>query len=156
MIPPTLLTKILFIYDLFLAVPGLRCCTGFSAVVVSGSYSVVAVHRLRWLWSTALGSGVSVVVAHGLSSFGSQALWHGLSSCGAQASLFCGIWDLPGSGMEPVLPALAGRFFTTEPPGKTPLHSLYTLFDYKFYTESGKCSKPISSIFPLVNTVYVK
>ena len=51
--------------------------------------------------------------------------------------------------MEPVLPALAGRFFTTEPPGKTPLHSFYTLFDYKFYTESGKRSKPISSIFPL-------
>ena len=28
------------------------------------------------------------------------------------------MWDLPGPGMEPVSPALAGRFFTTEPPGK--------------------------------------
>ena len=28
------------------------------------------------------------------------------------------MWDLPGSGIEPVLPALSGRFFTTEPPGK--------------------------------------
>ena len=28
------------------------------------------------------------------------------------------MWDLPGSGIEPVSPALAGRFFTTEPPGK--------------------------------------
>ena len=28
------------------------------------------------------------------------------------------MWDLPGSGMEPVSLALAGGFFTTEPPGK--------------------------------------
>ena len=26
--------------------------------------------------------------------------------------------DLPGSGIEPTCPALAGGFFTTEPPGK--------------------------------------
>ena len=26
--------------------------------------------------------------------------------------------DLPGPGTEPVSPALAGGFFTTEPPGK--------------------------------------
>ena len=26
--------------------------------------------------------------------------------------------DLPGSGIEPLSPALAGRFFTTKPPGK--------------------------------------
>ena len=31
------------------------------------------------------------------------------------------MWDLPGSAIEPVSPALAGRFFTTEPPGK-PAH----------------------------------
>ena len=28
------------------------------------------------------------------------------------------MWDLTGSGTEPVSPALASRFFTTEPPGK--------------------------------------
>ena len=28
------------------------------------------------------------------------------------------MWDLSGSGIEPGSPALAGRFFTTEPPGK--------------------------------------
>ena len=28
------------------------------------------------------------------------------------------MWDLPGSGIEPVSPSLAGKFFTTEPPGK--------------------------------------
>ena len=27
-------------------------------------------------------------------------------------------WDLPDPGIEPASPALAGRFFTTEPPGK--------------------------------------
>ena len=28
------------------------------------------------------------------------------------------MWALPGPGIQPVSPALAGRFFTTEPPGK--------------------------------------
>ena len=28
------------------------------------------------------------------------------------------MWDLPGPGLEPVSPALAGRFLTTAPPGK--------------------------------------
>ena len=28
------------------------------------------------------------------------------------------MWDLPGPGLEPVFPALAGGFFTTVPPGK--------------------------------------
>ena len=43
----------------------------------------------------------------------------GLSSCGAQASLLHGMWDLLGPGLEPVSPALAGRFLTTVPPGKS-------------------------------------
>ena len=29
------------------------------------------------------------------------------------------MWDLPGPGLEPVSPALAGGFFTTVPPGKS-------------------------------------
>ena len=29
------------------------------------------------------------------------------------------MWDLTGSGVNPVSPALAGRFFTTGPPGKS-------------------------------------
>ena len=28
------------------------------------------------------------------------------------------MWDLPGPGLEPVSPALAGEFLTTAPPGK--------------------------------------
>ena len=41
-----------------------------------------------------------------------------LSSCGSRAQLLCGMWDLPRPGLEPVSPALAGRFLTTAPPGK--------------------------------------
>ena len=33
------------------------------------------------------------------------------------------MWDLPGPGLEPMSPALAGGFLTTVPPGKS-LHSL--------------------------------
>ena len=47
-----------------------------------------------------------------------------LSSCGSQAQLLRGMWDLPGPGLEPVSPALAGRFSTTAPPGKP------YIFDY--------------------------
>ena len=33
--------------------------------------------------------------------------------------LFRSTWDLPGPGLEPVSPALVGRFLTTAPPGKS-------------------------------------
>ena len=41
-----------------------------------------------------------------------------LSSCGSQAQLLRSMWDLLRPGLEPVSPALAGRFSTTAPPGK--------------------------------------
>ena len=41
-----------------------------------------------------------------------------LSSCSSWAQLLRGMWDLPGPGLEPVSPALAGGFSTTAPPGK--------------------------------------
>ena len=41
-----------------------------------------------------------------------------LSNCGSRAQLLSGMWDLPRPGLEPVSPALAGRFSTTAPPGK--------------------------------------
>ena len=44
-----------------------------------------------------------------------------LSSCGARAQMLHGMWDLPRPGLEPVSPALAGRFSTTVPPGKPQL-----------------------------------
>ena len=41
-----------------------------------------------------------------------------LSNCGSRAQPLRGMWDLPRPGLEPVSPALAGRFSTTAPPGK--------------------------------------
>ena len=41
-----------------------------------------------------------------------------LSNYGSWAQLLRGMWDLPRPGLEPVSPALAGRFSTTVPPGK--------------------------------------
>ena len=61
--------------------------------------------HLRWLPLSSTGSR-----AQGLSSCSSQLLQHRLDGCGT--------WDLPRSGVEPVSPASAGRFTTTEPPGK--------------------------------------
>ena len=42
--------------------------------------------------------------------FPRQEYWHELP--------FPFLGDLPDSGIEPAFPALVGRFFTTEPPGK--------------------------------------
>ena len=41
-----------------------------------------------------------------------------LGSCGSRAQLLHGMWDLPRPGLEPMSPALAGRFSTTAPPAK--------------------------------------
>ena len=61
------------------------------------------------------------VLGHaGFSSCSSQALEHSLSSYGARAQLLRGMWDLPGSGIKTVSPALAGGFLSTVPPGKSP------------------------------------
>ena len=51
--------------------------------------------------------------ARRLSSCGSRALECRLSSCGARAQLLGSMWDLPGPGIEPMSPALAGRLLTT-------------------------------------------
>ena len=68
----------------------------------------------------ALGVWASVVVARGL------------SSCGARAQLLRGMWDLPGPGLEPLSPALSGRFLTTALPGKSHYFSLYLqCFNFK-------------------------
>ena len=44
----------------------------------------------------------------------------GFSSCGPLAPLSHGMWNLPGPGIEPVSPVLAGRFLTTGPLGTSP------------------------------------
>ena len=52
--------------------------------------------------------------------------------------------DLPDPGMEPASPALAGRFFTTEPPGKPPKSSNLELF----HLLSGRESLTSQSFWP--------
>ena len=90
---------------------------GLSLVVLSGGYFLLwcmgfSLRRLLLLWSTG-SRRVS------FRSCGWRALEHRLSSCGARAQLLRGMWDLPRSGLKPVSPALAGRFLTTAPPGKS-------------------------------------
>ena len=41
-----------------------------------------------------------------------------LRNCGSRDQPLRGMWDLPRPGLEPVSPALSGRFSTTAPPGK--------------------------------------
>ena len=63
-----------------------------------------------WAW----GPWASSIVAPSLQSTGSIVAAQGLSCSEA-------MWDLPASGIEPASRALAGGFFTAEPPGK-PVH----------------------------------
>ena len=112
-----------FIY-LFLAALVFFAACRLSLVAVSRGYSlrcgVWASHCgvFSCCGARALGTWASVLVACGLSSCGSWALERRLSSCGTRAWLLSGMWDLPGPGIEPVSPALAGGFLTTVPPGK--------------------------------------
>ena len=53
----------------------------------------------------------SLVAEHGLQT-------RRLSNCGSGAQPLRGMWDPARPGLEPVSPALAGRFSTTAPPGK--------------------------------------
>ena len=73
----------------------------------------------------------------GLSCCGTWALAQGLGGRDTRAWLPCGMWDLPGPGIEPISSALAGEFLTTGPPGKACLVffnvKLYELFIYVGY-----------------------
>ena len=76
--------------------------------------TLVAEHRL-------LVVEASFVAEHelwGLQQCGSQALEHRLNRGGTRPQLLRGKWDLPGTEIEPKSSGLAGRFFTTELPGK--------------------------------------
>ena len=96
-----------YLFILFIAVLGLRfCARAFSScgkwgplfIAVRGPLTIVA----------------SLVAEHRLQTCR-------LSNCGSRAQLLRGMRDLPRPGLEPVSPALAGRFSTTAPPGK-PFH----------------------------------
>ena len=92
---------------LFLAVLSLHCCVG--------SFSSCCKRGLLSHCGTRLFSAVTFIPEHSL------------NSCGTQAKLLHRMWDHPGPGIKPVSSALAGRFFTTEPPGK-PLLLLFKPF----------------------------
>ena len=70
----------------------------------------------------------SVVVVPGLWSTGSVVAAH-------EFSCSTGLWDLPRLGIEPVSPALASGFFTTEPPGK-PQDELFKNEIYSFHKQT--------------------
>ena len=74
--------------------------------------SLIAMVSLAMDGAQALGLWASVVMVHSL------------SSCDTQAYLSLGLWVLPGPGIEPLPSALAGGFFTTEPPGSPRSYSL--------------------------------
>ena len=59
----------------------------------------------------------SLIAEHGLQM-------RRLSSCGSRDQLLRGMWDLPGPGLEPTSPALAGSFSTTAPSGKPPVFGI--------------------------------
>ena len=88
--------------SLFLAVLGLRCCTDFSSCSKWGLLFVTVYGLLAVVGS--------LVAEHGLYYTGSIVVEPGLN-----CSKTCGI--SPDQEIEPVSPALAGRFFTTEPSG---------------------------------------
>ena len=93
----------LFIY-LFMAVLGLCFCVrAFSSCGKWGPLFIAVCGPLAIT--------TSLVAEHRLQT-------RRLSNCGSQAQSLRGMWDLPRPGLEPVSPALAGRFSTTAPPGK--------------------------------------
>ena len=93
-----------FFLSYFLAVLGLHCCTqAFSSCNEWGLLFIVACGLLIAV--------ASLVGEHKLQAVGLQQLWH-------MVQLLQGMWDLPGSGIEPMPCALTGRCLTTGPPGK--------------------------------------
>ena len=97
---------------------------GLSLVLESGSCSLAVVHRLLSAGASLAaeqgleGARASAAAACGLGSCDAWAPGHRLNSCGARVQLPCSTWYLPRPRMEPHSPAIAGGFFTTEPPGK--------------------------------------
>ena len=88
---------------------------GFSLVAESGGSSSLQCPGfwLRWLplWSTGPGTCRLQYLRRIASAVAAGRLWkRWLSSCSAQTSLLHGMWGLPGSGIKPVSPALAGEF----------------------------------------------
>ena len=78
----------------------------------------------------------------------------GLSSCGTQAQLLCSIWDLPRSKIEPVSPALAGRFFTTELLLFLTIEQLIGLLTSSYFTQQYTESSLWMPGVPVLQTLF--
>ena len=109
---------------LILAGLGLHCCVqALSSFGEQRFLSICGMRASHWVALPPQGTGSgrvgSVVVALGLCSRGSWAQECRLSSCDTRASLLHSMWDLPGSGIKPMSPALAGGFLSIALPGKS-------------------------------------
>ena len=108
---------------------------GLSPVAESGGFSLVAV------WGLLSSCGMWASHCSGSSCLGTRALEYGLSSCGTQTLLPHGMWNLPGPGIEPMSPTLAGRFLTTGPAGKSAMLVLRNLLTQLRWTGKSKICK---------------
>ena len=107
------------------SVPSSDCSVGSDSAT-----SCTAAPRRLCPWdSPGKNTGVGAISCSPSSACSSPGLECGLSSIGAGAQLLRGKWGPPGPGIEPLSPALAGGFFTTEPPGSPQNnHQHLTLF----------------------------
>ena len=110
---------------LVLVVLGLCWCMGFPLVMASGDCSIV---RVCGFLIVVACCGARTLGSSGSVEPNSQALEHRLSSCGTWVWLLWDMWGSPGPGIEPVSPALAVGFSTTESPGKLLNTSGFSLF----------------------------
>ena len=123
--PPFCIIDLIFfnLFYLFMAVLGLRFCARvFSTCGKRGPLFIVVRGPLT--------IAASLVVEHRLQA-------RRLSSCGSRTQLLRGMWDLPRPGLEPVSPALAGRFSTTASPGK-PQFDFFFQQTFFFLISRGK------------------
>ena len=109
-----------------------HCCAGLSLVVASGSYSLAVLgFSLQWFLL--------------LRNVGCRCT--GFSSCSSQAQLPHSMWNLPGPGIKPVSPPLAGGFLTTVLPGKSKTHIYYrspgTAYFSIMIRVSGACNSVV-------------
>ena len=136
-----------WLFWVFIAALGLFSSCGERGLLQCGVQAPnCATALVAGLWLQ--GMAASGVAAQWLSSCGSRALEQGLSSCGAWTELLCNVWVLPGSEIQPVSPALASGFFTTEPPWRS-IHTFFfnMLFHYSL-SQDIEYSSPCCTVGP--------